>query len=90
MTQHGTNRMANPTTRQQGRPKKSETRASSPQLAIVDATLRHVPPLTCPCCGRGNQPRVERWRPSGSADCICQANGCRFTYTPAQVAPKQP
>lgn len=58
--------------------------------AIVDTTLRHVPPMVCPKCGRGMTPLVERWRPANAdgvqtADCKCTLNNCMFVYTPASV-----
>lgn len=84
------NRMATPEARGQGRPPKSAP--SDPHEAVVvDTTLRHVPPLHGPCCGRGMQPKVERWRmEAGSevADCQCSLCGKRFVYRPATVRAK--
>jgi len=68
--------------------------SAPPQVAVVDLTQRHVPPLTCPKCGRGMTPTVERWRkPNGNgveaADCKCTLNGCSFVYVPATVRVKE-
>lgn len=64
-----------------------------PQEAVVDTTVRQVPPMVCPKCGRGMTPTVERWRKPNSnkvesADCKCTLNGCGFVYTPATVRVK--
>ena len=59
------------------------------QDAVVDTTIRRVPPLVGPCCGRGMQPKVERWRNEAGkgevADCLCALCGKRFVYSPATV-----
>jgi hypothetical protein len=60
------------------------------QEAIVDTTIRQVPPMVCPKCGRGMTPKVLRWRKPNadkveSADCACTLSGCEFLYTPASV-----
>ncbi len=69
-----------------GRPPNYQKQEAVP--AVPDMTQRHVPPLTCPGCGRGMVPRVERWERDGSAACLCSLNGCRFNYTPATIRPK--
>ncbi len=76
-----------PQSRSPGRPPASAPRQPE-QDAKVDTTQRHVPPLTCPICGRGMVPRVERWKDDGSAACMCSLSGCRFIYTPAKVRAK--
>lgn len=67
------------------------------QPAQVDTTVRMVPPLKCRWqtptgeqrgCGRGMQPRVDRWRQSKSsgkeyACCRCGLCGSAFVYYPA-------
>jgi hypothetical protein len=91
MTMTPNNRMATPEARGQGRPPKSAP--SGPHEAVVvDTTLRHVPPMTCKKCGRGMQPRVERWRIEAGqgevADCQCALCPSRFVYRPATVRQK--
>ena len=71
-----------PSERNRGRPPESEPRQPE-RVAKIDLTQETVPPLTCPKCGRGMTPRVERWSPCGEAYCVCQASGCRFVYRPA-------
>ncbi len=90
MTLTPTNRMANPEKRGQGRPPKDRP-SGTHAVVVVDTTLRHVPPLVGPCCGRGMQPKVERWRTDAGtevADCQCALCGKRFVYRPATVRAK--
>lgn len=72
-------------------PVRPATATRNPQQeVVVDTTVRQVPPMVCPKCGRGMTPAVQRWRkPNGDkvevADCKCSLNGCAFVYTPASV-----
>lgn len=91
MTQPGNNRMATPQNRGRGRP--PNDRPTPPSIpAEIDTTQRHVPPISNPpCCGRGNTPKVLRWRTVQNrqvADCQCNACGSTFEYEPATVRPK--
>ena len=86
MTTIPQNRMADPEKRGQGRPPKSE-----PRLPSVEAEPMVIPDTvmtcTCPRCGRGQQPKVVRRRPTGERDCTCSLCGRQFVYTPATIRP---
>lgn len=83
MTIEPTNRQANPKKRGPGRPKKTEPKEPEVE-AVLDGPAR-VPPLICPKCGRGMQPKVRRKRPDGVRDCVCTLCGRGFAYTPPRV-----
>jgi hypothetical protein len=84
MTSDEHNRMADTERRKPGRP--PNTKPSDPVEAMpVVLNERHVPPINCPCCGRGMTPIVLRWVPDGTAACTCRLCGKRFNYTPPKV-----
>lgn len=72
--------------RPRGRPRAEEPALAPAVEAQPVMPLHGVPAIVAPCCGRAGQPRVERRRDDGSSDCICQACGRRFHYTPPRVA----
>lgn len=76
-----------PPSRPPGRPPASVPKQPEKD-ALPDATQRHVPAQSCPKCGRGMTPKVERWELNGEASCICTLSGCRFNYRPASVRVK--
>jgi hypothetical protein len=92
----------NPPKNKVGRPP-AESPPTPPVQAVVDVTVRYVPPMMCVVqevtrngnksmsgCGRGMQPLVKRWRPGAAlvADCVCPLCGAEFVYTPALVRQK--
>lgn len=77
----GYDRMARPKSRA-GRPRAGELPEMEPAKLL---TGNKMPPMICPCCGRGMQPRVKARRPSGEITAECSANGCVFVYREPQV-----
>jgi transcription elongation factor Elf1 len=80
------NRMEQP--RKRGRPSNADLAARAGETQESDALPvvldRHVPPLNCPKCGRGMDPRVTKWH-NGAAYCQCRLCGGHFQYTPPKV-----
>jgi uncharacterized C2H2 Zn-finger protein len=67
----------------QGRPAATApARVESPAMQVM--TTDTVPPVNCPRCGRGQQPRMLRRRP-GEIDCACALCGKPFTYRPPTI-----
>ena len=76
-----------PPSRPPGRPPANTPRQPE-HPAVVATTTRHLPPLHCPKCLGGDQHKLERWLPDGTAACLCVLCGRRFIYTPATVRAK--
>lgn len=85
MTSDPLNRMA--TRRERGRPKDDDKGPPAVEAQPV-LLLDSVPPLVCPKCGRGMQPKVMRKRPNGERDCACTLCAREFVYTPPRVREK--
>lgn len=69
-----------------GRPSKEETSPPSP----VQLVYGRVPPIICPVCQRGMQPRADKSgivNAKGEILCTCSLNGCRFAYLIPTVRP---
>ena len=72
-----------------GRPRKDEERPTQEAQPYIPP--RTVPPLICPRCGQGMQPRVRKWvETKGAPDramCTCTQCGAALDYTPPQIGP---
>lgn len=75
------NRLARPVGRPPNQPKPPE----QPADITADPTERRLWDTRCPSCSLHSLPRLERWRPDGSADVFCGKCECRYVYIPARV-----
>ncbi len=78
------NRMSKPSGRQPNQTKAPEVIAE----ITADPTERRLWDTKCPSCSLHSVPRLERWRPDGSADVFCTKCECRYLYIPAKTRMK--